>query len=736
MGTCALSSAVLRKRGMTSKKHSPNFLTCPIEPEGSRSVKEPAPKNIPFEKTEGSESPMPSAVAPKPSPLARAIPPVNKTRPPEKKKRGMKRWIVGTIVLIALVLCAPAIYAFGRAGISGYMAISALKRVQQLAQNRDTNGVAKELENASTGLKDARSALQAAGFWRDFPGLGAQVRALEDAASAGASTADGLKDLANVAAQIAEAVSTATDVTGELTQPVASNRSFKDLSPEEKRAILARLDRALPDIKAAQAKVSVALDTWNRIPQDRLAGPIRQALQPVAANLPRLKQTLDEAVPLLETFIPLAGYPKAASYLVLLQNSDEIRATGGFLGTWGILGVDGGDLKTFEFHDVYDLDNPASGKWKETPPAPLRQHLGVPAWYFRDANWSPDFPTSAARLSDFYVRETYAGTGITVGLPDGVIALNAPFFKGLLQLTGPITVDDVTFTSADFFEKIEYEVEQRFLEQGIAHEDRKQILVKLGDVLLERIMSLPASKWPELLDLATYSLDHKQIQIFARDPAVLAKLDARGWTGRAKATDGDFLWVIDSNLAALKTDGIMTKRIGYSVDATDPTNPVATVTLRYTNDGPGIGKDYRYTRYRDYVRLYVPEGSTLIDVKGAMKDDRYRTGGRFVAGPVDVSKDLGKTVFGAFWSIEPKTTQEIIFRYKLPPTALVELEKGRFHLDIPKQSGNDTVSLTLDLRFGKTLQRAIPGEDPAKFGDARYQVETDTGSDREFEITF
>lgn len=731
---------------------APNFLTCPVPGLGSTMSEEegnkaPAPKSIPFEQHASAPSrastplrriqpSVASPTLPPPPPPPRRVKAEKPPKPPRSPRKRFVRWTVAIVIILLLAAISPAAVAFTRAGWSVAVAKNALTRAAERARAGDMTAASAALNEARVSLADARDALKNAGFWRDIPGLGTQVRALEDAASAGATTLDGIRDLTDVAGNVLDAASSASAVTGELVNPVEAHRSFEDLTPEEKRAILAKLSRALPDIREAQAKVSVALDTWNRIPQNNLVAPLRTALAPVADNLPRLKRSLDEAVPLLELFVPLAGYPAPAEYLVVLQNQDEIRATGGFLGTWGLLSVDGGDISTFEFNDVYSLDNPASGVWKESPPAPLRERLGVNAWFFRDANWSPDFPTSAERMMDFYVRETKAGTGKDVGKPNGVIALNPPFFEGLLRMSGPLTVDDVTFTADNFFEKLEYEVEQRFLEQGIPHDKRKGILLKLGDALLAKLTSLPASQWPDLLDLATKSLDNKQIQVYARDPALLARLDAFGWTGRTKPTDGDFVWVIDSNLAALKTDGIMTKRVEYSLDATNPDRPVATVTLRYTNNGPGIGKDYRYTRYRDYVRVYVPEGAQLLEVKGAMKDDRYRTGGRVVAGTVDTYKELGKTVFGAFWSIEPKATQEISFRYRLPAGVPEQLAEGRYHLDIPKQSGNDDGSLTLDLRFGKTVRRAEPSEDPSRFGDAQYQVTTDSSVDRAFDISF
>jgi hypothetical protein len=49
-----------------------------------------------------------------------------------------------------------------------------------------------------------------------------------------------------------------------------------------------------------------------------------------------------------------------------------------------------------------------------------------------------------------------------------------------------------------------------------------------------------------------------------------------------------------------------------------------------------------------------------------MAKDLSQSGGRFIPGQVDVMRDLGKTVFGAFWSIEPGETRQLTFKYRLP----------------------------------------------------------------------
>jgi hypothetical protein len=214
---------------------------------------------------------------------------------------------------------------------------------------------------------------------------------------------------------------------------------------------------------------------------------------------------------------------------------------------------------------------------------------------------------------------------------------------------------------------------------------------------------LPASKWPGLLDLGVTALERKDVLIFDADPTVMKLVDARGWSGRVKATDTDYLWVIDTNLAALKTDGVMDKEIRYAVDLTSPDGPTATVKLAYTNTNTKI--DWRYSRYRDYVRVYVPEGSELVSSNGAMQTDKNKAGGKVVPGMVEVYRDLGKTVFAAFWAIEPGESRTLSFTYRLPTPVADALRLGAYRLLVQKQPGSKA-RLTVD---------AAPAEIPDPF---------------------
>ncbi len=711
------------------KDHKPNFLDSLAFPEPP-----PTPK------VRLSHAPMPKVHVATAS-HTRPMTPVTtesaehahtKQRP---KRRRFGRWIALGVVAAVLVLTVPAGIALAQAYTSAQAAKAALDRVAIDVQKLDMEAAKIEMERAQMSLRDARDALQRVGFWRDIPGIGVQLRALEDAAAAGAQTLDGMHDVIAVIEVVTDALRGGVLAAGSLEMGVAPTRRYQDLSAQEKRDVLAKFANALPELRIARDKIDLALELWARVPQQELVAPLRTALQPVADILPRLKQALDEGTPIIEALVPLAGYPQKMRYLVLLQNSDELRPGGGFIGTVGTMTMDAGDLSELNFIDVYNIDNPATPTWKETPPQPIVERLGVRNWFLRDANWSPDFPSSAEKQLDFFTRERAAAGVKETDPPTAVIAIEPGFFKALLHLTGPVVVDGKTFNENNFMERIEYEVEAGFLKEGIPLEKRKDLIGKIGAALVEKLKAIPTARWNEITDVMTKALQRKQLMVYARDPKILSILDTRGWTARAKPTSGDFLWVIDANLAALKTDGMMDKQVSYMLDARDPQHPTATVTLTYKNNVQHI--DWRYTRYRSYTRVYVPEGSQLISSTGSMKDDRYKTGGVAVAGRVDVAKELGKTVFGTFWSIEPAHTGTLSFTYSLPPSALAGLvDTGVYHLDWPKQAGADLTTLTLDLKFGKTVISAAPPEDRTMWGDARYQLETDTLQDRVFDVKF
>ena len=427
-----------------------------------------------------------------------------------------------------------------------------------------------------------------------------------------------------------------------------------------------------------------------------------------SSSVPTLVNSLSEKIdhPLM-VLSDLAGYDSAKTYLVIMQNNHELRPSGGFIGVYGILKIRDGQIVSLDIDDSYALDRLAESYLEVEPPVAIKKYL-ADKWFFRDANWSVDFPTSAEKLIWFYGEE-----GGLEGI-DGVIAFDPDFIASLLKVVGPLEALGEEFKAENFTDKLEYEVEMNYRERGISKTERKAVVGLLAGQLIDKVKQLPALSWFKVLNQVEQNLTAKHLLIYSKDPAIQKVLVANGWAGAVKPAANDYLLVADANMVALKTDRVVDKQINYLVQENQNGELIAIVTLHYTNNGD---YDYRTSRLRSYTRIYVPEGSELIAVQGAMSNDRGENPG--TEGTVDVYQELNKTAFGAFWYINPGESKSLIFEYKLPARIKSAFTQEEVYtLFVQKQPG------TTGHQFNFKL----------KLDDLEKQLETDLAVDRSINI--
>ncbi len=648
------------------------------------------------------------------------------------KKRSRTGWYVLGGLLALFVFCLPLIVGGTVAALGLKDVYSSLQVVQAAALEQRVDDARVAMVRTDQALLQVQKGERYLLYWRYLPVVKSYTFTLRESVGAAQSTLQGVNDLLDVAELVQKAFAQVGVGTQSLQNPLTGNRTFRDLSSEEKRQILGRINTALPQIRAAQEQMRIALLRWQAVPKDGLAEPLRQELEAKIGQFQAIQAQFDEVVRLAEIFLPLSGYDTPKKYLVVLQNNQEMRGTGGFIGNVGEVWVDGGDVEKMVFQDVYSIDNPVSGVWKNPSPAPVARWLEQKNLFLRDANWIPDFPTTAQTLLAQYQQER-ALASITVPDLDGIIAFEPDFFRRLMVIIGPVQVEDQVFTAENFFDALQYDVHIKFSKEGIPVAQRKEVVAKLGDAVFQKVMNLPSRQWPLLLGVMTTSLAQKDVMLYMHDERVQKLIDARDWSGRVKTATGDYLWVVDSNLAAWKTDGVMDKQILYGLDASDPNDLRATVTLRYKNTN--LVPDWRYIQYRNYARIYVPQGSQLISSTGAMDNDLIRNKGRFVPGQVDTYDELGKTVFGAFFAVEPGKTGELQFTYRLPASVAAQVRNGSYGLLVQKQPGS-YARFVMDGRFPRTVNSATPTEDLERYGDARYQQALSLETDQHVSVSW
>lgn len=463
--------------------------------------------------------------------------------------------------------------------------------------------------------------------------------------------------------------------------------NFDSISEDEKVQLLAGLTafgKEMPALRQRQAAIDLV---WSTLQQRNRWPMWNEVMAPLEQYLPMLDETFDYIDLAAETVPSVLGYPDGKTYLFLLLNNNEIRPSGGFIGTYGLVKVSNGELVSFDTDNIYNLDRTAIDRVFIDPPEPIKKYLRQDQWFMRDANWWPDYPTSVANIEDFYHLEADPGEDI-----DGVIGITPDLLSDLLRLVGSITIADVTFTPENFFEELEYQVEFGYYKQGIPEGDRKEIIGALAEELESRLFKLPAEKWKTLFDLLRENMDEKYVLLNFKDAAVQDVVLENNWGGVVKETSEDYLQVVDANLAALKTDAVMKREISYSIVPMADGHLRARTVVNYIHTSPA---DHFTSRYRTYTRLYVPEGSTLVKVQA----------GRDIIPleKVDVFDEFGKTAYGLFFEVEVLQSKKVIFEYDLPDRILQEMEDGEYTLTVQKQSGIRELGLALDLTFPKNL---------------------------------
>ena len=121
------------------------------------------------------------------------------------------------------------------------------------------------------------------------------------------------------------------------------------------------------------------------------------------------------------------------TYTVLLQNNKELRATGGFMGSYAQLHFKEGILVDYKIEDIYVPDGAIT--WYIEPPEPIQEAFQHGTWRLADSNWDPDFPTSAKSISWFFDK-----AGVDTG--NGIIAVNFEVLEDIFQVIGEVYLPD------------------------------------------------------------------------------------------------------------------------------------------------------------------------------------------------------------------------------------------------------------------------------------------------------
>lgn len=476
----------------------------------------------------------------------------------------------------------------------------------------------------------------------------------------------------------------------------------------------ARPDAPIPEVMLAalatnpdqfaelSRRALAAQNALSGIQADQLIGPLVEPMTQGQAAVGLLADGLNLA-PVLPKLLGMYG---AQTYLLLVQNNQELRATGGFISAVGKVTFNQGRMEGIEIVDSYaimrhDVDHPRAPEAQE-------RYMGIPLVFLRDANWSPDFPTTALLARSLYAQDA----GISV---DGVATIDLRAVQLLVDALGPLTIEGVNepVTGDNLIEQL-----QSFWDRPLESDEtlqtdyqewwkqRKDFMPILAQAALGRLHSGSFNPLA-LADGIRAAMAERAVQVWMVDEDAAELFATLGWDGRLRpAPDADFIALVDTNMGYNKVDAVLERAMDVTVSWPDGPAASALSTVRVTYRHPlevpghvcsnqgdyGTGYADMIRRcYFDYVRLYVPQGSELVSLEGVEPDSVGSQAG-----------ERGTQLFTGYFSFSPGSEHTVTFTYRLPP----HLTPENYRLVVQRQSGTGPLPLSIEVdgeRFDTTL---------------------------------
>ena len=544
----------------------------------------------------------------------------------------------------------------------------ALRNISFLQTNRDAFFAREKTVDSVQALLEAAKSISTAGgdFARGIGNLTQLpelfLQANSGVVAAGGGTASGVAAggvaAGGGAAWAAGSAVTKTGAKASLTERLKEDLSF--------------IEKAAEEIRSADGDLA-------RVSASILPPQFRGELDSAKVKVKKLLSLLDSARRKIPAVLELLGDRYPHRYLVLLQNDTEARPTGGFIGSFMIIDINDGYITKMEFHDVYDFD----GQLQEDIPAPEEDIARVSSsWRLRDSNYSPDFTVSAEKAAWFLQKEK----GPSV---DTVIAVNQSVVAGLLEVTGPVKIEGL----AGPLDKDNYQtVLSYIIESKLAGaENPKKILEEFISAFRQKLFT--SDNWKKSLAVFINACRNKSVLLYSRNERVQAVFDELGLSGRVTQTapGEDYLDVITTSIGGNKSDLYMSQSIqhntlvnntGLLVDEvtikrkhvwTDETTEQVLAILRtfgYGDVPDGIKDILGRGINKSYVKIYVPEGSTLLSAAGIKKEN-------VLTRTDDLIK---KTYFMFEMDVAPGLEKKITISYQLPQNLeLLPVDTYRFY---------------------------------------------------------
>jgi hypothetical protein len=620
------------------------------------------------------------------------------------------------VLVVSLTVIITGFISFGFQAkddieVRGIRAVNYIKEAKVDLQNKNFELAITNLVAAKEEFKDAQTQINKLGgrsldIFAYIPFL-SKVSSGKNVVVLGGKLTDAVIQLSKVSELLA-------DIENPLDLENKNRSSLTDIFVKVKKNV-SLSKKSLQEAEAASAKIKIS-----DLPEE-----YRGKIKFIKDFLPLVNDSLDEFDRIAEVFLELFGNNGQRKYLIVFQNNHEMRATGGFIGSYGLLETSQGKVDRLKIEGIYNPDGQL--KVDVVPPRPIQKISA--GWSTHDANWFPDFPKSAEKLAWFYEKTG----GPTV---DGVIAVTPVLLQKMLEVTGPIEMVEYNkiITSKNVIREIQQEVEVDYKKNiektnilntnssgQEKNNDPKKILADLTPILFSKFFDLDNPKQAgKIIKILLDTLKEKHVLINFKGANIQNIVSVQDWSGEILRTEKDYLMVINSNINGYKTDGVIEEEIKHQAEIQADGSIIDTVVITRKHNGGNTEYEWWNKVNSNYMRVYVPQGSKLISAEGHTREvDNERLNYDKLGFQIDadvkaeenymeIDKDSGtriydessKTVFANWVYVSPQERVTVVYKYLLPfKVILTDKKNNRYSLLVQKQSGSTNSEIKSEIEF-------------------------------------
>jgi hypothetical protein len=345
-------------------------------------------------------------------------------------------------------------------------------------------------------------------------------------------------------------------------------------------------------------------------------------------NIENFQWYLSKIINNFPAFLDILWHDKRKRYLIVFQNADEIRPTGWFMWSMGLLELFRGRVQLFQKKDVYAIEWDLKKSNYERLPAPkwideLTSNFGL-----RDSNYYANIKDSSQAIK-FFTDSAWIDL-------DWIIYINQNILLHLLDVSGPIYFEplDIEITSENFSEVMSLVVEAKTFKKGTLWTP-KQVLFDFMEVFSEKLMA--DGNYFSYLQTLVHDVESRDIMMWSfneNENDFLSKIWVNGKINYDKSLD--YMYPVYTSLSWNKSDRYMNRSYSIGVDRVDDScdffiktqiksshnmskqrrDFVQSMIANYKLDSPNLFKIQGADRNRQFMRIILPTDSEIIPKVG------------------------------------------------------------------------------------------------------------------------